>query len=188
MLLPFQIMGQAAIDFPYSASGNNFIRNNGQLTDMNGELADNVLFYAEYPYMDVFITTSGLTMLLLEPSLNEFQEKIYHWERVDIKLENALILEANINTSSPVSTGFNYFTADFPDGIHADEFSALTIKNIYPGIDWQLSNNGTSGLKYQFVVAPGANPNDIQLNYLAQNGITITSEGAIKIPTQLGIY
>ena len=93
MLLPFQIMGQAAIDFPYSASGNNFIRNNGQLTDMNGELADNVLFYAEYPYMDVFITTSGLTMLLLEPSLNEFQEKIYHWERVDIKLENALILE-----------------------------------------------------------------------------------------------
>ena len=186
MLLPFQIMGQAAIDFPYSASGNNFIRNNGQLTDMNGELADNVLFYAEYPYMDVFITTSGLTMLLLEPSLNEFQEKIYHWERVDIKLENALILEANISTSSPVSTGFNYFTADFPDGIHADEFSALTIKNIYPGIDWQLNNNGTSGLKYQFVVAPGANPNDIQLNYLAQNGITITSEGAIKIPTQLG--
>ncbi|HRG86577.1 MAG TPA: hypothetical protein PLU02_12835, partial [Chitinophagales bacterium] len=110
VLLPFQSIGQAALNFPYSAAGNNFIRNNGQLTDMNGELADNVLFYAEYPYMDVFITTSGLTMLLLEPSLNEFQEKIYHWERVDINLENASILEANISISSPVSTGFNYFT------------------------------------------------------------------------------
>ena len=65
VLLTFQMMGQAAIEFPYTAAGNNFIRNNGQLTDMNGDAADNVLFYAEYPYMDVFITTSGLTMLLL---------------------------------------------------------------------------------------------------------------------------
>ena len=54
----------------------------------------------------------------------------------------------------------------------------LTYKNIYPGIDLRYyTDNGK--LKYDLIVHPGANPENIALKYEGLNGLTVTNNRLI---------
>ncbi len=51
---------------------------------------------------------------------------------------------------------------------------AVTYKNIYPGIDLRYyTDNGK--LKYDLIVHPGANPENIAMQYEGLNDLTLTN-------------
>lgn len=64
------------------------------------------------------------------------------------------------------------------------EYGVVEQKNIYKGIDLKIYSSSSSSLKYDFVVAAGADPNQINLGF---EGVTpmITKEGNLKIKTSV---
>jgi Beta-propeller repeat len=64
-------------------------------------------------------------------------------------------------------------------------FAALTYRELWPGIDMAI--RGAAGkLKYEFHLAPGADPADIRLAYAGASGLSLTKAGALNIGTSLG--
>ena len=63
-------------------------------------------------------------------------------------------------------------------------FAQVERKNIYPGIDWVMYSNA-AGLKYDFELAAGANPEQIQLHYAGADKLRLL-EGKLLISTSLG--
>ncbi|MFM9006374.1 MAG: hypothetical protein ACKOSR_12880, partial [Flavobacteriales bacterium] len=65
---------------------------------------------------------------------------------------------------------YNYYTSSNPQaqGVHCGVYSRTRLVGIYPGIDIQLYS-ASGKLKYDWVVAPGAEPTDIELSYEGAN-------------------
>jgi len=63
-------------------------------------------------------------------------------------------------------------------------YGVVEQKNVYNGIDVKVYSSNSTSLKYDFVVAPGANPNQIALSF---EGVlpTITKDGSLKIKTSV---
>ena len=64
-------------------------------------------------------------------------------------------------------------------------YEAVVYHNLWPGIDMAI--RGTGGqLKYEFRVAPGADPSQIRLSYRGQERLALDRSGALRIETGLG--
>ncbi len=64
-------------------------------------------------------------------------------------------------------------------------YSSITYKNIYPGIDLKYYGNG-HGMKYDFIVSPGADISQIKIRYDGVNNLAITSNGDLQADTRFG--
>jgi len=177
-----------------------FQQNKGQVKDLRGNAAPNVLFKADAPGVTIWVTTSGLTYQFTkfeekhekeEDHEKEKNETIFaEWQRVDMILKNASIKQENIITEGDITKGeINYFLAHCQNGVlGVKTFTKITIKNIYEGIDWVLyANENADGdfLKQDFVVHPNANPNQIKLIYTGIGDFSIDNN-QINFKNNLG--
>ncbi|MFK7784615.1 MAG: PKD domain-containing protein, partial [Crocinitomicaceae bacterium] len=181
-----------------SRNGSGFLENKGQMMDDQGNLTDFILFKAESQVVDFYITTSGLTYIFKkineEKSISQAgEEKIMdeeftlHWERVEMLLEGAIICKDSIVKEYPSIENYHYYLGHCPKGIRdVKKYGKITIKSVYPGIDWVFYNSSDKGYKYDFVVHSGANPDAIQLVYRTKERLNLTEEGEIKITTEYG--
>jgi len=108
------------------------------------------------------------------------------FHRIDINLEGANP-ECQAIPSDPLPDYFNYFTASAPsEGVkNVKQYSKVTYKNIYPGIDLEFFTNKEHGYKYNFVIYPGANINDIQLMIEGPESISLIRD-TLKFGTRFG--
>ena len=65
-------------------------------------------------------------------------------------------------------------------------YSAITYKNIWPGIDLHYHGNGR-GMKYDFIVNPGADISQIQIRYEGVDGLSISNSGDLQAQTRFGL-
>jgi hypothetical protein len=79
----------------------------------------------------------------------------------------------------------NYYLPGCQPGARAHTFKKITYKNIYPGIDWVLKINNNK-LEHEFVVAAGADPSKIRLQYSGQKGLQVNKDGTITAVTEMG--
>jgi len=82
----------------------------------------------------------------------------------------------------------NYFTGSDSSQWHTDvpTYAGIQYTSLYPGID--LKYRGTLGnLKREFVVAPGADPSQIVMEYAGIDSLAISDDGSLKIATALGV-
>lgn len=178
---------------------NGFLKNVGQVRDLNNKSVGFVYYQANISGQQVFITNYGLSILLARTkkitrvggeTKNEGTPKYlspsdslcivnYEMERIDIVLKGASIIAdnvvADITTQSP---RFNFYldkTQTKPQELQLQD--EVLIKNVYPGIDWKVyvkkGANKNVSLKYDFIIHPGADPSRIQLSY--SNNVHITS-------------
>ncbi len=184
-----------------------FIENQGQMTDMDDNAIPNVFFKTEAPNLNIWITNKGLVIQtfnvrkvpLKDSELSEMDKeeekrkgkrktnKIWDWERVDIELAGASIKKENIFKEIPLQANFNFFYAHCPDGIYGvKEHEKITIKEVYPNIDWVLYRKQDGTFKYDFVVHPGANYKQIKLLYKSKTPIKINEQGEVELYTAYG--
>jgi hypothetical protein len=200
-----------------SASGEKgFLENRGQMMDMEGNPVPQVLFKTEAPGLNIWVTQEGLVVQTLkmeeekkeEDALNaesrhEEENIKVHWERVDIILKNASIRKENIVKENPKQEHYNFFYPHCPKGIYeVKEYEKITIKDVYPGIDWvlyrktlPLDKGGVGGgktlqqsgmFKYDFIVHPGADYKQIELLYSSKTPIIINTNGELEMHTLYG--
>ncbi|PBQ32168.1 hypothetical protein CNR22_10410 [Sphingobacteriaceae bacterium] len=176
-----------------------FLENKGQIMNTDDKPATNVLFKAEAPGLDLYITKTGLSYVFLkyeeekhkekrkgEAKKEEREEEKISYERLDLDLAGATILSENILKEDTGIAYFNFLLAKDNVINHVKKYRKITIKNVYPGIDWVLYNSSASGFKYDFIVHPGADPKNIQLVYKSKRSLSIDTKGNLLIPTSLG--
>jgi hypothetical protein len=189
-----------------------FLENKGQMMDSEGKPVPFILFTTEAPGVNMYVTEQGLSYMFMKPDTSskkslvreakenntgnsiehELLKKMgghirYECLRVDMSLTRASIKKENIITEGASDRVKNYYTGQNAEGVlDVHTYKKITIKEIYPGIDWVLYNSDTKGFKYDFIVHPGANPKQIKLLYRSEKELDIDREGNINIKTHLG--
>ena len=193
--------------------GPSFIQNKGQFTDDSGNLIPQALFKVSFPGTDVWLTNMGITYVFIKAVAEEEEKSTFalrsntgapsplgrdgvglEWSRVDMLLKGAEIKAENIIKEFPQEGEFNYYLAHCPNGITGVKgYNKITIKEVYKGIDWVLYTNQSAspspservGLKYDFVIHPGANIKDIAMVYNSAD-VSYNEKGGIVISTPVG--
>ena len=181
-----------------------FLENRGQMISSDGKAVPFVLFKAEAPGVNMYITERGLTYVFFKTE-NEFKEKELEGEYtpgsegnmkearrtlysfMNMELKGAKIKSENIIRENASGTDYNFFYSHCPKGIYGvKEYEKLIIKDIYPGIDWLLYSSSENGFKYDFIVHPFADPSQIKMLYSGENLPEIDAEGNLYMNTELG--
>lgn len=85
---------------------------------------------------------------------------------------------------NPFKTAYSFFTGDDPAHWAGNlrAFPEVTYTNLYPGIDLKVYSN--SALKYDFIIAPGADPRSIAIEY---RGVKpkVNRHGQLEIQTSV---
>lgn len=180
-----------------------FIENKGQMVDMEGKPVPSVLYKAEVAGLNLYITEKGLTYVFIKSEQTKQENTTQNiatgiakppiknenlsWERIEMLLKGAVIKKENILTEG-ISTDFSqYFLAHCPDGItDVHSFKKITIKEIYPGIDWVFYNSTDKGFKYDFIVHPKADPKQIEMIYSSLSPLVLNELGELEIKGETG--
>ncbi|MCD6161600.1 MAG: SBBP repeat-containing protein [candidate division Zixibacteria bacterium] len=95
--------------------------------------------------------------------------------------------DAQIIGEDRLSHNCNYFYGNEPSKWRTDvpNYSTITYKDIYPGIDLKYHGNG-QGIKYDFIVNPGADISQIQVRYEGADNLSITPNGDLEASTSFG--
>jgi beta-propeller repeat-containing protein len=138
---------------------------------------DEVKFYVQGAHKTLFFTNDGITFRL------KGQDR--GWV---VKLDFVGANEVQPEGQSKQEAVFSYFKGsekDWKAGLPS--FSKVVYRDLWPGID--LVYTGTvNRLKYEFQVAPGADPAKIQLRYRGASSVATTGSGALRVSTPEGSF
>ena len=87
----------------------------------------------------------------------------------------------------PSAARSNYFECHDAAGWHKDvpQYGRVHYRGIYPGVDLTFYGN-QHRLEYDFMVAPGADPDRIRLRFDGMQGIRLNSDGDLQMTTSAG--
>jgi len=213
-----------------------FLENKGQLSDFKGRPSGELLFKLKDRCTDLYITDWGLSYVFFKPEksptpqIKGSSKLAYHYNRVDMILVGADIYRDNIVKEFESLDRKDFYLPQCQGGIvNVHAYQRLTIRNVYPGIDWVIYmddfQNGQSpvgfvpgramtgqvvggakveeipgmlpnkqkskvksgeGIKYDFIIHPGADPSLIKLQYKYTDAPILQSDGSISVSTPLG--
>lgn len=151
-----------------------FIENKGQWDDT-------IRFKAEIPDGTLFLTNGGWVYNFWSPSDLEhfgtetrnrrlssndqpFYMRNYHAYRIDFKKTRS---KPDFETGEERDYYHNYFVGNDSSkwASKVGLYGKIRQKGIYPGIDVEIYSNANHKLKYDFIVAPGADPDQIKLHF-----------------------
>jgi len=94
--------------------------------------------------------------------------------------------DADVEAALPLNGRYHYFLGNDPAywGRNAQAFAQLTLRNVAPGCD-AVFREGRSGLKYDLVLAPGADLAAVRMSYEGADQLQLRS-GALIVHTSLG--
>jgi hypothetical protein len=119
---------------------------------------------------------------------DKFNHPCYKKESMVIKAQFVGVNEnAEVIGEDRLSHNNNYFIGNVTSKWATDvpNYSAITYKDIYPGIDLTYHGNG-KGMKYDFIVNPGADISQIKIRYDGVKALDITSNGDLEAQTKFG--
>lgn len=165
-----------------------FIENKGQ---WEGDF----VYRAAHNGGDIFLHKNGYRMLLEHDDNAELRSHIKHGdelEKIEFKYHAYDMVWINSKSNPEVISSkhesfyYNYFLGNDPGKWHSNIHPCRVIeyKNIYNGIDARLSSS-SGNAKIDYIVKANANPQDIQINYLGVDAISIEKNKLI-ITTSVG--
>lgn len=167
------------------------------LVENKGQWNDSARFRAELPGGAVFLTNYGFRYIFddmeaLQKAHDEWElrntyEDLITTHVFDVTLVNSNLL-GEFKEYGKSETYHNYFIGNDPSkwASKVGLYSTVVNENVYDDIDLVVYSNENT-LKYDFVVMPGGNYEDILLDY---EGVSteITSSGDLKITTAVNEY
>lgn len=187
-----------------------FIENKGQFPALGAKDA-NVLYAYDDNTILIYFKKDGFSYSLLHADVKEEKEEgeqerfknekqWYKHEqeehKIDFKRDDIYIKWENSNPNTEVVAEglvedyYNYAIKDDDHTQHSIDhcraFTKLTYKNIYSGIDLEFVFHPQGGIKYSFIVHPGADAAQIRMDYSGMNGLSKNKDGDMLIKTIFG--
>jgi gliding motility-associated-like protein len=177
-----------------------FEENCGQIKYPDDMPATEVKYVFKQGNLKIFLLKTGLAYQLekLETDSNSLPEihpdsyrdsGSFSTYRIDMELVGANP-HAEIIAKGKSADYTNYYQ---PDLIQTHSYQKVIYKNIYPGIDWVIystppspNGEGKGGVKYDFIVHPGADPALIRLKYKNAEQIYLDQFGNLILRNRLG--
>ena len=151
-----------------------FIENQGQVD------SDEAAFYIKGDDKTLYFTSSGLTIAMVQKKGGENQR----WT-MTLEFEGASPVEPRgENRQRAVFSYFKGDQAEWNTGLPT--YSRIVYDNLWPGIDLVFSGT-TSELKYEFVVAPGADPDAVRLVYRGATDVFVQETGELVASCPAGV-
>ena len=183
-----------------------FFENKGQIKGYNGAVAVDVSFLLERGNTNIYLLKKGgiawqinntvfpqgyLELLAKGNNakqniqkLEECQKKIKTESyRMDMYLDGAN-QNPEIITDGKSDDFVNFYNENALDVHH---YRKVIYKDVYPGIDWVIYTNET-GMKYDFILRPGANPALIKLKFTNHEELYLDSLGNLIQKNRLGYF
>jgi len=167
-----------------------------------GQLDERVAYYIQGSDKTLYFTPDGVTFALTEQPqtadqrpptadrhfpTSDFRPQTSETKRWAVKLD---FVNANPNVrpigQEKTEAVISYFKGT-QDQWHAGlpTYASIIYPDLWPGID--LVYYGTANqLKYEFIVHPGADPNQIRLAYRGAVDVTLNAAGQLQVTTPLG--
>jgi len=118
----------------------------------------------------------------------KFNHQAYEREAIMVTARFIGISEhVSINGDGQLTEHNNYFVGNNPEKwrVHVPLYSSITYDNLYAGIYLHYYGNSQS-LKYDFIIAPGADVSQIRIRYEGVTDLTIASDGSLSAISQFG--
>jgi len=190
----------------------NFIENKGQFFIEDKLNSKEILYAANIDGVTYYFTKTGYTLQHFVKQKNSEQEIEELKEKAGIKEKEeneekefqyktisqlhqmqwqGTNLNVQIVAEDMVTNYYTYSDVNDKQGktiIKAQAYKKLTYKNLYPFIDvvYEFPAD-TTGIKYSIYLHPGADVNQIKINYPDNNGIDLNQQGNIIIKSEFGL-
>ncbi len=108
--------------------------------------------------------------------------------RVDIEFSGGNFNNPVVNNENKLVRAHDYYTPQFPNGLRGVPcYNKITYSEVYNGIDLiYYFENGQ--LKYDFIIKPYADPNQIKIVYKGVDGIELSQEGEAIAKSFIGNF
>ena len=175
----------------------------GQVSDQFYKSRKDILYTVQDNGMTVYLKNNGLSYQLLQIDGQKVKNNIKSRESLlnssindlpAIKI-NSYRIDVNwlnVNTNSKIEHGdttvgnTNYYLQSCPDGaLNVKSYKTITYKNIYTGIDL-IYYNKNGHLKYDYVIKPYTDYNQIQFKINGAEKIEVNKKGELVICTPFG--
>jgi len=152
-----------------------FIENQGQVDEQ-------VAFYIKGSDKILFFTTDGITFALSGDEKAEGQ----HWAlKLGFVGANPAVKPRGEELQAAVFSYFKGAQEDWNAGVPT--YGRLVYPDLWPGIDLVYTGS-VNQLKYEFVVSPGADPEQIRLVYEGTSDVAVTESGALRVRTPIASF
>lgn len=191
MIKPYFIFFLVSL-FSLSVSGqvqNSFIKNEGQWEDSFD-------YKLEMPYGALFLEGDAIVVSMADEAAMAALHHSMHGHDVEspgaidahayeVKLLGAQFSQpADFNK---IDTKYNYFLGNNPENWKSDvgAFREVRYGEVYEGIDVRYYFSAEGNFKYDFVLAPKADPSQIELEYIGVDGLELDENGNLHISTSV---
>lgn len=168
-----------------------FIKNNGQFD--NAIPNKSVIDYA-YVNGDekIYFNKEGVTFFLqkTQPLTHHQFEQIEHGKKVTIKPSKKAYVNVSWENSNPnaeivLADKQSFYHSYGDEKYKSDCFKKIIYKNIYNNIDieYLFTNEREDGIKYNVIVRPGGNINDVKIKYTGDVNKIVIKDGNLIIKT-----
>ncbi|MGH1336983.1 MAG: SBBP repeat-containing protein [Aureispira sp.] len=178
-----------------------FEENKGQIWDAQQAPASYVKYHFQKGNINIYLLPTGIAYQFNKVHYPEGYT-LEETDKSQAALEQRMALEQQIYTetyrmdmelvgANPTpkiieigkSKGYvNYYNRNT---LNVHSFDKLIYQEVYPGIDWVIYTTD-KGLKYDFVVQPGANPNQIKMRFKHQEDLKINADGSFTLSNSMG--
>lgn len=170
-----------ATDYPIQKNKIVLVENNGQLKSSMPHAPESALFYAITENVAIYIQNDRITYQTVRGAVGAKQSTY----RFDMVLQNAQT-PSDFGGLVPNSYFETHYDKVNEDIVVCKSYNKVLLQNVYPNIDWVIYAEDF-GLKYDFVVHPGGNPDQIRFTYNQAENTKINADGGIEITTPFGV-
>ena len=147
-----------------------FLANAGQMMNANGTANPNLLFSGQMGNAKVYITKTNMSLVFFQKAADSTKkDSIY---RMDIGFVNPNA--AVTVTGQNMLPGYNNYFIGTLERRDVKEYGKIVLTNLWPNISLELEPT-ESEFKLKYLLAPGANPNNIQLQFAGASTLTYAS-------------
>lgn len=167
---------------------------NGELTflENKGQWDEHIRYNGRLNFGNLYLENDKLTFRLIDfPTGHQHDKEEHTDEEGQGGHQYSLqFLNSNPNThftySGKSPHAFNFFLGNNPDKWknNVKSYQSITYRNLYKGIQMAIFGEGEN-IKYEYYVAPQANPKQIQVQYLGLENIVL-KEGELHYETAWG--
>jgi hypothetical protein len=153
-----------------------------------GQTARRVRFLAHGPGYTLFLTANGAVLALQRIPYGPNRTRLPKPQRSVLRLN---FIGANphpqISGENRLPGRSNYFIGNNPSRWHTDvpTFAHVRFQGLYPGVD-AVYYGRQGDLEDDFVVAPGANPDELRIQVAGADRVELSTDGDLVLETKTG--